>query len=282
MTSTNAGPISGDSDSPSVEPIAIVGLACRLPGARRRGGVLAQPGRRHRVGHRFTPRRSSWPAGSPRARAGRTRASCPRRPCWTTTTYFDAGLFGMTARRSRATRPAAPAVPGAGLHRPARTRLRPVPLRRRDRRLRGQRRQRLPVAQRPAQQQVAGSPRGSRGYRGQHAPDYLATIVSYRLNLRGPSLTVQTACSTSLVALHLACEALRNGECDMALAGGVCIDCPVGRRVPLHRGRRQLRRTGTAARSTRDANGTVWGSGVGVLVLKRLSDALADGTTSRP
>ena len=57
-------------------------------------------------------------------------------------------------------------------------------------------------------------------------PSYLTTAVSYRLNLRGPSLAVSTACSTSAVAMHLACEALRNAECDMALAGGVNLEMP--------------------------------------------------------
>ena len=60
-------------------------------------------------------------------------------------------------------------------------------------------------------------------------PDYVDTLTSYRLNLRGPSLTLHTACSTSLVALHLACEALRSEDCDMALAGGVHVPLPVGR-----------------------------------------------------
>src|SRR5215472_7368408 len=58
--------------------------------------------------------------------------------------------------------------------------------------------------------------------------DYLSTFVSYKLNLRGPSLTVATACSTSAVAIHLACQALRDGECDMALAGGVEVELPYG------------------------------------------------------
>ena len=56
--------------------------------------------------------------------------------------------------------------------------------------------------------------------------DFLSTIVSYKLNLKGPSVTVQTACSTSLVAIHLACQSLLNGECDVALAGGVSISSP--------------------------------------------------------
>src|SRR5512140_1019326 len=58
--------------------------------------------------------------------------------------------------------------------------------------------------------------------------DYLASRISYRLNLTGPSLTIQTACSTSLVAVHLACEGLRAGECDLALAGAASVDVPHG------------------------------------------------------
>src|SRR6185436_8359202 len=59
--------------------------------------------------------------------------------------------------------------------------------------------------------------------------DYLTTKVSYKLGLTGPSITVQTACSTSLVAVHIACQSLLAGECDMALAGGVSIEVPHGR-----------------------------------------------------
>ena len=106
--------------------------------------------------------------------------------------------------------------------------------------------------------------------------DYLATHVSYKLNLTGPSLTVQTACSTALVAVHLACQSLLNGECDMALAGGVTV------RVPQKAGYFYqdggiLSPDGHCRPFDADAEGTIFGSGVGVVVLKRLEDALADG-----
>ncbi|WP_326820143.1 type I polyketide synthase [Streptosporangium sp. NBC_01756] len=108
-----------------------------------------------------------------------------------------------------------------------------------------------------------------------NSPNYVATTVSYRLNLRGPSLTVHTACSTSLVALHLACEALRGGECDMALAGGVNVEHPPATGYIGVEGFTSPE--GHCRPFDADANGTVWGSGVGVAVLKRLEDAIADG-----
>lgn len=106
--------------------------------------------------------------------------------------------------------------------------------------------------------------------------DFLATRVSYKLNLKGPSVTVQTACSTSLVAVHLACQSLRGGECDIALAGGVSL------RVPhqagyLYQEGMILSPDGHCRAFDADARGTVMGSGVGVVVLKLLTDALADG-----
>ncbi len=110
--------------------------------------------------------------------------------------------------------------------------------------------------------------------------DFLATRVSYKLNLRGPSLTVQTACSTSLVALHLACKSLLDGECDLALAGGASLD------VPQQSGR-LFQEGGVYAPDghcrTFDAGaqGMVPGNGVGVVVLKRLEDALAAGDPIR-
>ena len=82
--------------------------------------------------------------------------------------------------------------------------------------------------------------------------DFLATRVSYKLDLRGPSVNVQTACSTSLVAVHLACQSLLDGECDLALAGGVSIECPHAAATCTRRAR-SCRPTASAARSTRAA-----------------------------
>ncbi|MGH3758254.1 SDR family NAD(P)-dependent oxidoreductase [Actinophytocola sp.] len=106
-------------------------------------------------------------------------------------------------------------------------------------------------------------------------PDYVATLASYKLNLRGPALTVRTACSSSLVALHLACEALRSGECDLALAGGVCVELPPGRGYTYVEGGTESP-DGHCRPFDARARGTVWGSGGGVVAVKRLDDALAD------
>ncbi|HKI02159.1 MAG TPA: non-ribosomal peptide synthase/polyketide synthase, partial [Thermoanaerobaculia bacterium] len=106
--------------------------------------------------------------------------------------------------------------------------------------------------------------------------DHLATLVSYKLNLEGPSLAVQTACSTSLVAVHLAAQGLLNGECGMALAGGVSIRFPQRSGYFWSEGG-ILSPDGHCRAFDAQAGGTVFGDGVGVVVLKRLEDALADG-----
>ncbi len=106
--------------------------------------------------------------------------------------------------------------------------------------------------------------------------DFLPTRVSYKLNLRGPSVNVNTACSTSLVAIHLACQSLLNGECDMALAGGVSI-AVLQKQGYLHQEGGILSPDGHCRAFDANAQGTVSGSGVGIVVLKRLADALADG-----
>lgn len=106
--------------------------------------------------------------------------------------------------------------------------------------------------------------------------DFLSTRVSYQLDLRGPSLNVQTACSTSLVAVHLACQSLLAGECDMALAGGSTIEVPQGQGY-LHREEEVRSLDGRCRAFDADSSGTVFGSGCGLVVLRRLGDALRDG-----
>jgi phthiocerol/phenolphthiocerol synthesis type-I polyketide synthase E len=108
--------------------------------------------------------------------------------------------------------------------------------------------------------------------------DYVATRVAYKLNLGGPSVTVQTACSTALVGLHLACQSLLAGEADMAVAGAVAV------RVPQVQG--YLFRDGDVGSPDgrvrpfdARARGTIFGSGLGAVVLKRLEDAVADDDT---
>jgi amino acid adenylation domain-containing protein len=106
--------------------------------------------------------------------------------------------------------------------------------------------------------------------------DYLATRVSYKLDLKGPSLTLQTACSTSLLAVAQACQSLLLYQADMALAGGVSITFPQ-KRGYQHLEGGMVSADGTCRPFDADATGTIFGSGAGVVLLKRLEDALADG-----
>ncbi|QOT00426.1 amino acid adenylation domain-containing protein [Brevibacterium sp. JNUCC-42] len=108
--------------------------------------------------------------------------------------------------------------------------------------------------------------------------DFLAPRVSYKLSLRGPSVGVQTACSTSLVAVHLACQSLLSGECDMALAGGSAVSFPQ-KQGHLYQEGMIFSPDGHCRAFDSQAKGTVGGSGVGSVLLKRLEDALADRDT---
>ena len=110
--------------------------------------------------------------------------------------------------------------------------------------------------------------------------DYVATRVSYKLNLRGPSVSVGTACSSSLVAIHMACQSLLDFECDMALAGGVSIQLPQERGYLYMPGGISSPDGHCRAFDAR-AQGTVSGNGAGVVVLKRLSEAIEAGDDIR-
>ncbi|MCP4153646.1 MAG: type I polyketide synthase, partial [bacterium] len=106
--------------------------------------------------------------------------------------------------------------------------------------------------------------------------DYLTRRISYKLNLLGPSYTLHTACSTSLVAVHTAAQAVLNGECDIALAGGVCVNYP-GKTGYLYEEGMITSPDGTCRAFDAEAAGTVAGEGVGIVVLKRFEEAVEDG-----
>ncbi|MFD9470501.1 beta-ketoacyl synthase N-terminal-like domain-containing protein, partial [Streptomyces goshikiensis] len=107
---------------------------------------------------------------------------------------------------------------------------------------------------------------------------FLASRVSYKLDLKGPAVSLRAACSTALVAAHTACRSLLAGECDLALAGGVHVDPNPGTGY-LHQDGSFVSPDGHVRPFDADARGTVFGTGVGLVVLKRLEDALADGDT---
>ncbi|VEP17551.1 Beta-ketoacyl synthase [Hyella patelloides LEGE 07179] len=123
------------------------------------------------------------------------------------------------------------------------------------------------------------SMRGFETYLGNDL-NYLATQISYHLNLKGPSMMVQTACSTSLVAIHVANQSLLNGECDIALAGAVNLMLPQ-KRGYLYQEGGIFSSDGHCKAFGLDSQGTLPGSGLGIVVLKRLEDALADGDAIR-
>ncbi|HEX2191409.1 MAG TPA: type I polyketide synthase, partial [Longimicrobiaceae bacterium] len=129
---------------------------------------------------------------------------------------------------------------------------------------------------------LASSPRvgGGLDARLGNTTSNVATRTAFELNLEGPALNVQTACSSALVAVHLAVQSLLNGESDLALAGGVSVAVPHGVGYLWQEGS-PMSSTGECRSYDADARGAVPGSGVGIVVLRRLEDALAAGDTVR-